>query len=163
MKTILILALTLLSFGSFAQSVTMYPYDGDSGYYITKSGKKVNYRDGFCNSPEHKNGRCKAEQPFAKQAGDYAKSLIGGKVCKIKRLGIDSYGRVLVRIKDPRNVWFHRDMIANGMAWSYEKHGSNRWLPFRLQVVAKRNKAGLWADSTAVNPSEWLRVNRTGK
>ena len=161
MKTILIIALTILSFGTFAQSVTMFLYDGDSGYFITKSGKKINFRDAFCNAPEHKNGRCKKEQPFANQSTDYAKSLIDGKICNINRLGVDIYGRTLIRIKTPQNVWFHRDMIAHGWAWSYKNQGNNKWLSYRLQMIAKQNGSGIWVDSTAINPSEWLKIHKT--
>lgn len=80
--------------------------------------------------------------------------LLGRQVA-IEPAGKDRYGRILGTVflgPDSVNLW----LVRNGWAWRYEKY-SKRDILKQAQVEAKKERTGLWSDSSPVEPWEWRR------
>jgi len=54
------------------------------------------------------------------------------------------------------NLNVNREMIKRGMAWHYKQYSDDETLA-QLEVEARRNKSGLWADPNPVAPWEFRK------
>ena len=80
--------------------------------------------------------------------------LLGRQVA-IEPAGKDRYGRILGTVflgPDSVNLW----LVRNGWAWRYEKYSKSDILK-QAQDEAKKERKGLWSDSSPVEPWEWRR------
>ena len=98
------------------------------------------------------------DAPELKQAfGQRAKSALASRVfardVRVECAGKDRYGRVLGTVflgAESVNLW----LVRNGWAWRYDKYSKSDILK-QAQDEAKKERKGLWADSSPVAPWEW--------
>ena len=80
--------------------------------------------------------------------------LLGRQVA-IEPAGKDRYGRILGTVflgPDSVNLW----LVRNGWAWRYDRYSKSDILR-AAQDDAKKERKGLWSDSSPVEPWEWRR------
>jgi micrococcal nuclease len=120
--------------------------DGDTFTMVFENGFDVRVRLNGIDSPEKK-------QAFSNRAKQTLSELIYDKEVKVFYENKDRYGRVLgdVFVND-LNV--NREMVKRGMAWHYKQYSDDETLA-RLEVEARNNKTGLWADPNPVAPWEF--------
>ena len=100
------------------------------------------------------------DAPELKQAfGQRAKQALGekvqGKEVRVEWKSKDKYGRVLGTVflgPDSVNLW----LVRNGWAWRYDRYSKSDILR-AAQDEAKKERKGLWSDSSPVEPWEWRR------
>ena len=163
MKKIIILL--LISFIGYSQKsgTVKYVQDGDS-FGMLIGGVFADVRLINADAPEIANKKYgKEAQPFGDITKEIVKNYIDKKKVKVKLYGTDKYGRTLAE------VWVREGLkqralsyvlVKNGLAWVNEEYITNVKLKRILlskQAYAKKNKMGLWADSTAIAPSEWRK------
>jgi micrococcal nuclease len=96
-------------------------------------------------------------QIYGRQSATALKKLLLSKQVTITSKRFDDYGREVARVTIG-NVDVGSWMVENGHAWSYHYRFSNG--PYSSEEsVAERNKLGLFADASAVNPKIFRRVN----
>ncbi|MBA3900544.1 MAG: thermonuclease family protein [Bacteroidetes bacterium] len=122
--------------------------DGDTFTLIFENGFDVRVRLNGIDSPEKK-------QAFSKRAKQTLSDLIYDKTVTVYYKSKDRYGRVLgdVSIND-LNV--NQEMVRRGMAWHFKRYSDDEELA-KLEVEARKNKVGLWADPNAVAPWEFRK------
>lgn len=163
MKKLLLLLLVFLATATVANAQTftgkcIRVVDGDT-YIFATAKDTLRIRDAYMNTPEPKNSVCSTAQPYSAEASAIAKKLLLGNEFKIRVIGTDIYGRKLAYASLADIGFYHRYMITNGYAWSYQQSGAN----YKLQQYAKKNEVGLWQDESAINPSVWLKTYNTHK
>ena len=122
--------------------------DGDTFTMVFENGFDVRVRLNGIDSPEKK-------QAFSKRAKQTLSELIYNKEVKVYYESKDRYGRVLGDVF-VNNLNVNREMIKRGMAWHYKQYSDDETLA-QLEVEARRNKSGLWADPNPVAPWEFRK------
>lgn len=120
--------------------------DGDTFTLIFDNGFDVRVRLNGIDSPEKK-------QAFSKRAKQTLSDLIYDKEVKVYYESKDRYGRVLGDVFiDDLNI--NQEMVRRGMAWHFKRYSDDETL-VQLEIEARKNKTGLWADPNAVAPWEF--------
>ncbi len=70
--------------------------------------------------------------------------------------GKDRYGRTLGDIYLGER-WINLEMVSEGYAWHYKAYSKDKKLA-AAEVVARKGKKGLWADSDPVPPWEYRKA-----
>ena len=70
----------------------------------------------------------------------------------------DRYKRIVGRVY-VGDTDVNRELVAQGFAWVYRKYSNDAEL-LELEVQAKENGLGLWADLNPIPPWEWRRGKR---
>lgn len=152
--TLYILLLLLTSnhaMGSETFSATViHVWDGDSLVINTKNGPQQLRIMGI-DSPEK-------SQPFAKESKEYLSHLLLNQTVTIKSHGKDRYHRLLVKIKW-RETDIAHTMVERGLAWAYRQYHPPKTL-IEKELQAKREKRGLWQQSTPTPPWKWRKEKR---
>lgn len=94
------------------------------------------------------------QQPFGRWSGNQLKALTAGKPVTVTFTQRDRYGRILGHVYTENGTEANRWMVQNGAAWVYERYNTDPALP-GLQVEARLEQRGLWADANPVPPWEW--------
>lgn len=126
--------------------------DGDT-IEILMGGRKEKIRLIGINTPEMNDERGEV-QCFAEEAKDRMKELVSGKIIKLEYDETqnlrDTYNRILAYIYLEDEQMLNRKMIAEGYAYEYTYIVPYKYQKeFReLQLLAKNNDRGLWAENT---------------
>lgn len=135
---------------SFEAKVTAIK-DGDT-FKVFADGKETTIRLAHVDCPEKK-------QPFGKHAKQLAADLCFGKRVTIVSDGTtDRYKRLVAEVYVGKKC-VNQQLVQKGMAWHYKKY-SKSMLYTKLEIKARKNKAGLWTDATAIAPWEWRKNRR---
>ena len=122
--------------------------DGDTFTLLKEDSTTIKVRFHGIDCPEK-------SQPFANVCKKYLSDLIYGKTVSLQKNGIDRYGRTLAIVFiDTINV--NETLLSTGFAWHYKSYDKNsKWSD--LEINAKKNKKGLWADKNPIPPWEWRK------
>nr|WP_293307766.1 thermonuclease family protein [Pedobacter sp. UBA5917] len=96
----------------------------------------------------------RGKQPFGTKAKQALSDLCFGKMVTVQGQKYDRYKRLIAVIINDKKQVVNQEMIKLGMAWHFKKYSSDP-LYAQLEINARKNKIGLWQDSTAVAPWEW--------
>ena len=162
-KTLLLFFLALLfASPAFAwQAEVAKVYDGDTITVIrSDNGKKVKIRLAGIDAPEMAFKGRWAAQPYAKEAGDYLRSMlpVGTKVSLVD-MGKDKYHRTIAAVVSlPEGRVAQEELLSNGLAWVYKQYCKNcpQWLD--LEKDARQEKLGLWQADDPIPPWSWRRI-----
>jgi micrococcal nuclease len=128
--------------------------DGDT-FKVLADGKEITIRLAHVDCPERK-------QPFSNNAKQLASDLCFGKMVKIVSDGTtDRYKRLVAEVYVGKQC-VNQQLVQNGLAWHFKKYSKNR-LYADLEVVARKNKVGLWADPESIAPWEWRKKSKQKK
>ncbi|RZK11453.1 MAG: nuclease [Flavobacterium sp.] len=125
--------------------------DGDT-FKVFADGKETTIRLAHIDCPEKK-------QPFSNNAKQMASDLCFGKTVKVVSDGTtDRYKRLIAEIYVGKQC-VNQQLVLKGMAWHYKKY-SKRLHYANLEILARQNKTGLWADKDPIAPWEYRKSKR---
>ena len=124
--------------------------DGDTFTMLVKT-KEHRIRLYGVDAPE-----IKGSQPYSRKSKDYLASMIAGKVVMVYVKDKDRYGRHLGIVSTSKIMDINLQMIKAGMAWHYDYYDNTPAYKV-AQKTAKRQRKGLWADPTPINPHDWRK------
>ncbi|MDR6969293.1 endonuclease YncB(thermonuclease family) [Flavobacterium arsenatis] len=128
--------------------------DGDT-FKVFADGKETTIRLAHVDCPEKK-------QPFSNNAKQLASDLCFGKTVKVVSDGtVDRYKRLIAEIYVGKKC-VNQQLVQNGMAWHYKKYSKSTHYA-NLEILARKNKVGLWADKEPMAPWEWRKNKRNKK
>ena len=94
-------------------------------------------------------------QAFGSRSRQSLSELCLGKEADFKEHDIDRFGDITA-VVTCEGVEANRTQVERGMAWVYDKSNRDLTLP-ALQLMARRDRKGLWADADPVPPWEFRR------
>ena len=121
--------------------------DGDTIIVLSSDNKKNKIRLSYIDAPE-------ISQQYGINSKNFLENIILNKVISINTEKKDRYNRQLAEIYiylQDNTVFVNAKMIKSGNAWVYKFFRSNKYL-INLERHARKNKLGLWAYSSAVEP-----------
>ena len=122
--------------------------DGDTVLLVRGSDAPTKVRLVGIDAPEK-------EQEYGLASKKSLRELVLHKQVQVISQGVDDYGRLLAELKmDGLNV--NHEQVRRGMAWNFSRFRSNRELA-ALQREAQQARRGLWADASAIEPSQWRK------
>lgn len=96
----------------------------------------------------------RGHQPFVTQAKQALSDLCFGQMVTVQGQKYDRYKRLIAVVINDKKQVLNQEMLKLGMAWHFKKYSSDL-LYAQLEINARKNKVGLWQDSTAIAPWEW--------
>ncbi|EBG5498790.1 micrococcal nuclease [Salmonella enterica subsp. enterica] len=127
--------------------------DGDT-IEVLQDNKPVRIRLANIDAPEKK-------QAYGRWSTSQLKDLLGAQPVTVTYTQTDRYGRIIGRVFTTNGIEANRFMVKSGAAWIYERYNTDPALP-GLQVEARLEQRGLWADVNPVPPWEWRHKNHGG-
>ena len=102
-------------------------------------------------------------QPFGQRSKQLLSELCFGKQADIRPSARDRYGRTVARVTCA-GTDTNTATVRAGMAWAYTRYLTDPQIR-GMEVVARREGLGLWADARPVPPWEWRKAEakRTGE
>lgn len=94
-------------------------------------------------------------QAYARASRNSLHELCFGKDATYREQDADGYG-VAVAVVNCDGVDVNQTQIERGMAWVFDRNNRDFTLPAR-QMMARRDRKGLWADANPVPPWEFRR------
>ncbi|EDX4559926.1 thermonuclease family protein, partial [Salmonella enterica subsp. enterica serovar Hvittingfoss] len=101
------------------------------------------------------------KQAYGRWSTSQLKDLLGAQPVTVTYTQTDRYGRIIGRVFTTNGIEANRFMVKSGAAWIYERYNTDPALP-GLQVEARLEQRGLWADVNPVPPWEWRHKNHGG-
>ena len=145
----LIIGLLLLPVPAWAWSGKVTSIQGGDIIRVRKGHGKVPVRLYGIDCPEK-------GQAFGKKAKQFTSDMVLGKVVEVVRVPGDRYGRAFVAVG--KRI-LNEELVKAGYAWVYLKYceypGCETWES--LQMKARTDKLGLWADPNPIPPWEFRR------
>ena len=100
-------------------------------------------------------------QAFSKRARQFTSKLVYGKVVEVKVMATDRYGRTVAMIYADKTL-LNEELVKTGLAWVYWQYCHHpiceSWKG--LQIGARMDKRGLWADPNRIPPWEFRRKKK---
>jgi micrococcal nuclease len=124
--------------------------DGDTVVVVDSLNKQTTLRLAEVDCPEK-------SQPFGTKAKQFTSDQIYLKTIKYVVTDTDRYGRSIAMIYyDSDNKYLSAEIIKAGMGWHYKRYSTSNELA-QYEIIARKNKTGLWIDNNPIEPSEWRR------
>ena len=73
-----------------------------------------------------------------------------------KKGNYDARGRIIAEIYLNEKTCLNKEMLKAGLAWHYKKYSLNLEYA-KLELLARRNKVGLWSEKSPVAPWEYRK------
>ncbi|MES2650624.1 MAG: thermonuclease family protein [Bacteroidota bacterium] len=127
--------------------------DGDTMEALYKN-KPIKIRLAHIDCPEKR-----STQPFNNQAKKALSDLCFGQQVTIYAENYDRYGRLIAIVLNNKKQIVNQEMIKRGMAWHFKRYSSDQ-LYAKLELVARKDKIGLWKDKNPIAPWKWRKPAR---
>ncbi len=147
----------------FANGTVLKVKDGDTLILKLSAGARIldNDDDGLVDlrfsaidTPESAYTGLWPEQPFSKEAREFARAMLEGKVVTARMQGDLTYGRFVGEVfVDGRSA--NRELVRAGLAWWYKAYDKYDLDYERLEQSARAAKVGLWQHPNPVPPWRW--------
>lgn len=125
--------------------------DGDTFTLLTDGDRQVRVRLHGIDCPER-------GQPYSGVATEHLKALLAMGNIRVEQLNTDRYGRTIGMVY-AGGINVNESLLAAGLAWHYTSFDRNPdWA--RLEVKARAQRLGLWAEPDAVAPWDWRKRKR---
>jgi endonuclease YncB( thermonuclease family) len=122
--------------------------DGDTVVVLDSLNNQTTLRLAEVDTPEK-------SQPFGTKAKQFTSDQIYLKTIKYVVTDIDRYGRSIAMIYyDTDNKYLSAEIIKAGMGWHYKRYSKSIELS-DFEIIARKNKVGLWIDNNPIEPWEW--------
>lgn len=123
--------------------------DGDT-FTLLIDGKEQVVRFAHIDCPEKK-------QPFGTKAKQYVSEMCFGKyVTLIDNNKFDRNKRLIAEVILQNGTNLNKELIKNGLAWHYKKYSKDNDYA-ELELQARQNRIGLWADNDPIAPWDWRK------
>ena len=93
-------------------------------------------------------------QPYGTRARQATAELAFGADVRVLEKEHDRYGRTVGEVVLGDGTTLNRELVRRGWAWWYRQYSKDRALG-DLEIVARMERRGLWADLQPVPPWEW--------
>jgi endonuclease YncB( thermonuclease family) len=125
--------------------------DGDT-IEILFEGKPLTIRFAHVDCPE-----VKKSQPFGQAAKNFTSALCFGQTVTVITEGkFDRFKRLVAVIINEENKNVNKELVKAGLAWHFKKYSTDTSYD-DLELTAKQNKIGLWADENPTPPWDWRK------
>jgi endonuclease YncB( thermonuclease family) len=94
-------------------------------------------------------------QAYGQKAKQAASALVFGKNVTLQTHGHDKYGCILADVLLPDGTNVNHELVCDGWCWWYRKYAPGDAVLEELEMAARVEKRGLWADPHPVPPWEW--------
>lgn len=122
--------------------------DGDTVVVLDSLNSQTTLRLAEVDTPEK-------SQPFGTKAKQFTSDQIYLKTIKYVVTDTDRYGRSIAMIYyDIDNKYLSAEIIKAGMGWHYKRYSKSKELA-NFEIIARKNKEGLWIDNNPIEPSVW--------
>ena len=92
-------------------------------------------------------------QPFGQRSKQHLSDLCFRRNAEVRTTSRDRYGRTVARVVcDGTDA--NATMVRDGMAWAYTRYLTDPQIR-GMEVLAQRERVGLWSDGTAIAPWHW--------
>lgn len=135
----------------------------------TLKGKAVRIIDGdtfdlLVGTTTHRIRLAGIDAPEKKQDFYNASKQLLGQLCNGQLLTVvvtdtDRNKRKIADIYTQQKLWINKEMISKGMAWHFVKYSSNKELA-NAELLARKQKIGLWSLVNPVAPWDWRKGKR---
>ncbi|WP_233509708.1 thermonuclease family protein [Pedobacter chinensis] len=98
----------------------------------------------------------RGSQPFGNQAKAALSNLCFAQQVTVYGEKYDRYKRLIAVVVNSKKQVINQEMIRQGMAWHFKKYPTDT-LYAQLEMMARKNKTGLWQDAHPVAPWEWRK------
>jgi endonuclease YncB( thermonuclease family) len=98
-------------------------------------------------------------QPFGANAKKALSDLCYGQNVTIYAEKYDRYKRLIAVVVNNKKQIVNQEMIRQGMAWHFKKYSKDARYA-HLEIVARKNKIGLWKDSNPIPPWDWRKPKK---
>jgi len=149
-----------------------YPLSIGSGYTGKISESTMSIRIYGVDCPEIAHFGNPA-QPYGKEATDYTRGMVDGKVVRVKLLRKDQYNRAVAKVTTPGFLPFTKQDVSvklaeNGLATLYigggAEYDNKRELLEKKIELAKQRKRGIWKQGKKFQtPAEYKKKVKTKK
>ena len=146
-----------------------YPLSLGSGYSGKLSESTMSIRIYGVDCPEVAHFG-NPEQPYAKEATDYTRSMVDGKIVRLKLLRKDQYQRAVAKVTTRGALPFTKidvsvQLAEQGLATLYTGGGAEyddkRDVLEKKIALAKQRKRGMWKDGKKLEtPAEYKRKTK---
>lgn len=97
----------------------------------------------------------KMHQPFGQAAKQFTSSICFGQIVTVINQGkFDRYKRLIAVVINNKNENVNKALVKAGLAWHFLKYSADSSYA-QLEVIARKNKVGLWADKNPTPPWLW--------
>lgn len=121
--------------------------DGDTYQVLTQDSQLITIRLAHVDCPEKGQG-------FGKNAKKFGSKFCFGKMATIVSEGkYDRYHRLIAEIYLDKSC-LNKELVKNGFAWHFKKYSTSDEYA-NLEIEARKQKIGLWADIDAMAPWDW--------
>lgn len=154
MKSLLFIIVFVFSYPTFSLAYpadTAAVLDGDT-IVIRDSGQKRKIRLYGVDCPEK-------EQKYGPEATAITAYALGGRGIEVIPRETDRYGRSVAVITVGDGQTLQEILLRAGAAWLYPQYCTS-WVCARwklVELVARRNGVGLWAEKNPTPPWEWRK------
>ena len=127
--------------------------DGDT-IELMQQGKAITVRLYGIDTPEKR-------QPFGSRARQATSDLAFGRTVRLEPVNTDRYGRTVGKIYLPDGRSLNEELVRQGYAWHYTAYSKDPRLA-ELEVSARQQRLGIWADAQPQAPWEFRQQRRAG-
>lgn len=126
--------------------------DGDT-YDILVDNQKVRIRMNTIDAQRR-------GMPYYKVSKKYLSSLIFGKFIEVDIFDENSRGRKIAHTFSRNGLDLSAEMLSVGLAWHYKEHNNDKYS--ELEINARNERLGLWANENPYKPWEIRKLHREG-
>lgn len=94
-------------------------------------------------------------QPYGQRSKEWLSTLCFKKQAEVRPASRDRYGRTVARVICAGSD-ANAAMVRAGMAWAHTRYLTDPQIR-AMELVARRERLGLWADAHPVPPWQWRR------
>lgn len=96
------------------------------------------------------------KQDFSAASKQLLGQLCNGQLLTVVVTGTDRNKRKVAEVYTEQKLWINKVLIAKGMAWHFKKYSSNKDLA-NAELLARKQKVGLWSVKNPVAPWDWRK------
>lgn len=102
-------------------------------------------------------------QAFGNQAKNFAAEQCFGKQVTVNDRGHDRYGRTIGEVILPDGNDLNHKLVQNGLAWWYRQYAPRDTELAQLEMQAREQQRGLWADRNPMPPWDFRKQERQSR
>ena len=129
--------------------------DGDTFTLLVDGHEQVKIRIDGIDAPEK-------GQAFGNRAKEQLSGMIWGEELTVRVMKTDKYGRSIGKVSTPSVVDVGLEMINAGYAWQYREYNKEKSYE-DAEILARRNRNGLWLDKNPIKPQDFRKVRKNRK
>ena len=129
--------------------------DGDTFTLLVDGHEQVKIRIDGIDAPDK-------GQAFGNRAKEYLSGMIWGEELTVRVMKTDKYGRSIGKVSTPSVVDVGLEMIKAGYAWQYREYNKEKSYE-DAEILARRNRNGLWLDKNPIKPQDFRKVRKNRK